>query len=291
MRSWRGIYRTLKYLLNPLHTFIPSTTALNTTCPLVIRSAEFALADGALYVTEGVTPPPGNFIERFWQLNEEVRMNGGSPQFLSRILVLFDVKSKVSHKAGDQVYITTMSQRARVSFYICVCAANPGYVELIPNRFGGNECPANERGRDVAVNISRKSSLPPSAYGALSPCNSPYRMPIALLPEALQNICHCARGSGDYVNPWTRVRFTGWTPYLEHGNDGMMPREDSQYFASFLSIIEIWRCIRNANRRAKNAIPMHLGFIEHQPRLADFKLLVPSTGAHMYCPPPSIFAA
>lgn len=276
--------------LAPLHAFVTARRgaafeadifAVLLTCPLVIRSAEFALADGALYATPNVIPPIGNFTERFWKLNEDVRIDRGSSRFWSRLLVLFDIKSKVSRRAEDQIYTTPVSQRARVAFYICICAANPSYVELIPNRHGGENGSSDNRGRNVAVNISRKSFLPPRAYGALSPCNSPYRMPIALLSEALQSMAECARGSGDYVNPWTRVRFTGWSPHIEHANDGLMPKEDSQHFTSFLSIIEIWRSVRNANNRAENAIPMHFGFVDHQPCLADFKFLVPSTMQHV----------
>jgi hypothetical protein len=144
-------------------------------CAFVVRSFEFALADGALYASEGPYPS-GNYTERFWQLNEQVRMFRNSTQHSRRALVLFDIKSSVSRHAQDQIYITQAQQQAQVGFYIAICAANPDYVEVIPNRFGGNIESLDKR--KMAVNLSRKSYLPPTAYGSLSPCNSPYRMPI-----------------------------------------------------------------------------------------------------------------
>ncbi|KAJ6199179.1 hypothetical protein J3E72DRAFT_148811, partial [Bipolaris maydis] len=158
-------------------------------CP-VIRSFEFALADGALLATRGAQPLRGSYTERFWRLNEEVRAARGSQEHWARILVLFDVKSSISGFAEDQIYITSTKQQARIGIYIATCAANPNFVEIIPNRFS-NSSLATQPNRKVAVNASRKSILPPSAYGFLSPCNSCYRMPLSCLPQALENIQRC----------------------------------------------------------------------------------------------------
>ncbi|KAL6163521.1 hypothetical protein ACJQWK_11098 [Exserohilum turcicum] len=214
----------------------------------------------------------GTLSERFWQLNEHVRRYRHAVEDSERRLVLFDAKSKISAKAEDQIYTTPITQRGRVAFYIGICAANPEYVDLIPN-YRARTSIANEESRNVAVNISRKSLLPPSAYGSLSPCNSPYRMPLSLLPEALACIQRCAQDRGTYRNPWTRVTFPDWTPYAEHGNDGLVPEESSQHFTSFKGLVELWRGIRVAKR--VHGIPMDFDFMWLQPRLADFKLLVP----------------
>ncbi|CAO2652463.1 Nn.00g007460.m01.CDS01 [Neocucurbitaria sp. VM-36] len=251
--------------------------AMLLSCPSIIRSFEFALADGALFATEGVAPPPGNFTERFWQLNEQIRMKRNSKEHWSRVLVPFDIKSCVGNRAEDQIYITKVGQRARVGFYIAVCAADPNYVELIPNRFSGNSSVELSK-RKVAVNVSRKSLLPPSAYGSLSLCNSPYRMPISLLQQALNNMQHCSRGYGDYANPWTGVRFPGWKPHIEHGNDILTPAEDSQHYTSFKGVLEIWRGIRIA--KSRSSIQADFELMDLQPRLADFKILVPDIHAH-----------
>ncbi|EMD95255.1 hypothetical protein COCHEDRAFT_1201645 [Bipolaris maydis C5] len=239
-------------------------------CPFVLRSYEFAIADGALYATPNSEPPTGSYTERFWQLDEQVRMFRNTSKHWSRVLVPFDIKSSVSNRPEDQRYITTVRQRARVGFYVAVCATNPEYVEIIPNRFSG-EIIADTNTRKVAVNLTRKSFLPPSAYGYLSPCNSPYRMPISLLPKAIESIKNCAQGLGDYINPWTGVKSLNWVPCVEQGNECLAPTEDSQHFSSFKGVLEIWRAIRTSS------VCMEFQFVNLQPRLADFKLLVPDT--------------
>ncbi|USP75476.1 uncharacterized protein yc1106_02750 [Curvularia clavata] len=246
-------------------------------CPFVIRSFEFAPADGAIFATTDTTPPIGTFGERFWQLNEHVRRYRHGPKHSERRLVLFDAKSKISGKAEDQIYKTSVKQQNRVAFYIGICAANPDYVELIPNYRAGTLLDNNEK-RNVAVNISRKPRLPPSAYDSLSPCNSPYRMPIRLLPEALARIQRCAQGQGAYSNPWTRVTFHDWIPSVEHDNDGLMPEESSQHFTSFRGLVQFWKGIRAA--KWLHGIPMDFDFMWLQPHLADFKLLVPDSKSH-----------
>jgi len=238
-------------------------------CLFVVRAFEFALADGALLATAGLSPPSNRFSERFWQLNEDVRVTRYTAAQQDRILIPFDIKSSVGSRAEDQVYITTTRQRSKVGFYISVCATHPDYVEIHPNQRSSGSLDA----RKIAVNFSRKSHLRSSAYGSLSPCNSPYRMPLGLLPLALESLRSCARGEGDYVNPWTGVQFPGWTPHTEHDNENLIPREDSQHYTSFKGVMEIWRCIRAVS--CQRSIPIEFELVQLQPRLADFKLLVP----------------
>ncbi|KAJ5056972.1 hypothetical protein J3E74DRAFT_409674 [Bipolaris maydis] len=205
-------------------------------------------------------------------LNEDVRLTRNSKVEQQRMLIPFDIKSSVGASAEDQVYATATNQQARTGIYIAVCASNPGYVEVYPNRFSSLSRPDI---RKVAVNLSRKSHLPPSSYGFLSPCNSAYRMPIAMLKQALESLRRCAQGQGDYVNPWTGVQFPEWRPHIEHGNETLMPSENSQHYTSFKGVIEIWRCVRVAG--SQYDVPIGFELIGLQPRLTDFKFLVPGS--------------
>jgi hypothetical protein len=85
----------------------------------VIRAFEFALADGALLATGGLSPPSTRFSERFWQLNEDVRVTRYTAAQQDRILIPFDIKSSVGSRAEDQVYITTAIE-SRV-LHQCMC--------------------------------------------------------------------------------------------------------------------------------------------------------------------------
>ncbi|KAH3968351.1 hypothetical protein HBH98_172240 [Parastagonospora nodorum] len=246
-------------------------------CAFVLRSFEFALVDGALFATVGDSPPPGNYTERFWALNEQVRMTRGSHEHWARILVLLDLKSSTSRQAEEQVYITTLRQQEKTGIYIAVCAADLGYVEVIPNRFSDSSLSTSVN-RKVAVNESRKSMLPPSAYGFLSPCNSPYRMPLSLLSRALESVQQCAQGHGDYINPWTGAQFTGWRPHITQGNESLAPVEDSQHYTSFKSLMDIWRGTRVA--RSRDHVDIAFEFMNLQPELADFKFSLPNPCNH-----------
>ncbi|PVI01131.1 hypothetical protein DM02DRAFT_491548, partial [Periconia macrospinosa] len=152
----------------------------------VCRSFEFAVADGALRLTIDDQRPDLNYADRFWELEQRLSREPGS-----QVLIPFDVKSRTSCKAEEQLYVTTVRQRQRVAFYICVCAANPRFVEVIPNRHGGEPIPEEDvdnPARPVVANHSRRSLVQPSAYYSLSPCNSPYRMPLPLLYQAMDSI-------------------------------------------------------------------------------------------------------
>jgi hypothetical protein len=211
--------------------------------------------------------PAASFAERFWELNEKLRE---SPK--SRVLLPFDVKSTTSYIAGEQIYITTIGQRCQVAFYIGICAANPKYVEVIPNTFGSQACEKDDLGRSVAVNVSRKSFLGTSAYGLLDPCSAPYRMPVALLSEAMHRLRKCALGQGDYINPWTHVRFLDWRPRTILSNEPLKPAEQSEHFTAYIGVLEICRAVRNA--LSIYQIPIAFDFVNLQPRLADFKMII-----------------
>jgi hypothetical protein len=241
-------------------------------CGFVFRSFEFARVDGAVLATNGAAPVAGNYTERFWDLNELVRMTRGSIEHRARKLVLFDVKSCTSERAEHQIYITTIWQQEQTGFYLATCPVDPNFVEIFPNRFAKHHATALD-GRKVAVNESRKAMVPPSAYGFLSPCNSGYRMPLSLLPQAIENIRRCAQGDGDYINPWTGVQFTGWKPHTVCDNESLAPTEDSQHYTSFKGLLELWRGFRVAQSR--DNLDIELEFVNLQPQLADFKLLLP----------------
>ena len=240
--------------------------------PWVLRAAEFARVDGALIV-QGTLPKAASYANRLWVLMERARA-AQCPE-----LALMDVKSRVSGDAHEQIYITTIGQRARTAVFIGVCAANPDFIEVIPNLYAGRPFDKKHEGRCVAVNISRKSLLPASAYGHLSPCNSATRMPIGYLDQALEGILACARGEGDYVNPWTRVRFGGWKPFTVQTSEDMMPKSNTQHFTAYRSAMEIFRCVRNA-RRWNDPLPLDFDMLYLQPRVADFKLIIEDSRAH-----------
>jgi len=102
----------------------------------VIRSIEFANIDGALDTSIPVvdsTSRPKSFADRFWDLEQRVNADPKRDQ----LLLPFDVKSRLSQRAEDQIYITSLLQRQHVAFYVGICAANPDFVEVIHNIFGG----------------------------------------------------------------------------------------------------------------------------------------------------------
>jgi len=261
----------------------------------VIRAFEFALVDGAIDISGHLAPTsPQRFADRFWDLEEQRRLNAahgiqlvGDPgSFQGSVCetkltrykqVLFDVKSRVATAAEDQIYITTLQQRVKATFYIGLCSADPTFVEIYPNTLAGTALdPIDDPRRHVAVNSSRKSRLLPSDYGFLSPCNSPYRMPMSLLSTALQRIGDCARERTLYTNPWTNVTFPKWKPYVVQTSRYMVPDGEvqSQHCTSYSGTMAIYRAVRNA-RNVYN-VPIDFDFIRLAPRLADFKLIVSS---------------
>jgi hypothetical protein len=235
-------------------------------CPYVVRSFEFAVADGALDCSKEYSTETG-FADRLWKVEQDLRSDSASHK-----LLLFDVKSSSARDAGEQVYITTIKQRRHVAFYLGVCASDPGFVELIPNLLQGFQGQDDDT-REVAVNSSRKLSLHPTAY-RLDPFNAPYRMPIPLLPRALESVRLCAQGKRPYRNPWTLVLFPQWSPKLIQTVEPLRPYEGSEHFTSYREVMEIRRMIKT--RAIQDNLSVDFDFVGVQPRLADFKIVLPS---------------
>ena len=240
--------------------------------PFVVRSFEFAIADGAIDCTSSF-PPGTSFADRFWDIDQRLRVE---PTMTRSKLLLFDVKSKISRYAGEQIYNSTTNQRHQVAFYIGICAADPSFIELIPNFYQNpfsTSSPQDDR--EVAVNASRISRLPPSTY-KLDPCNAPYRMPLTLLPKAIEAVRRCAQGKSQYINPWTLVSFPAWKPLTTESSQPLKPSEDSEHFTAYKAVMEIYRLVRVES--TQGLVPMSLDFVGLQPRLADFKLVTTFAG-------------
>ena len=246
--------------------------------PYIIRAFEFALADGAIDCSKWLDPKL-SYAERFWDLYQR-RYSEPST------LLLFEVKSTVGTKAGEQHYITNVSQRRHVAFFICVNAIDPTFVDLIPNWQQHDEALEEEgtkytrdiAGRQqVAVNASRRSTLPESAYGGLDQCMSPYRLPLALLPEAIARIRRHALGGPAYINPWTGVEFSEWQPKTTSQNQFIRPGDDTAQASAYEAVMEIFRIVHHSEKSA-----FDMDFIGVQPSLADFKLISKSYRRPIY---------
>lgn len=241
--------------------------------PYVVRSFEFAVADGCISCDQEFDPST-NFADRLWEAIRNARSQEGKPHRL----VLFDIKSTVSETAGDQVYITTHRQRQLVAVFINICAADTKFVDLIPNRYQGV---AGQAGQEhVAINTSRESKLPSQAYH-LDPSTAPYRMPVHMLPEAIRRIRLCAMGHGDYVNPWTKVPFPGWKPQTVDSVSYLMPLDGSEHSSACRAALEIQRAIKTLQPQRdlvaqRTLATIDMDFVGLQPRLADFKFLLRS---------------
>jgi hypothetical protein len=233
----------------------------------VIRSFEFALADGAIDCLSAFNKGE-SWADRHHIVSQDVKRQPGIKRFL-----YFDVKSKTSAAvAGTEVYSTNVLQRSRVAFYIGICASDPSFVEVIPNyhqsRFD-NLFDAEKR--YVAVNITRKLPFERVSY-RFDPTSAMFRMPIRLLPEAIDRISQCAQGKGHYTNPWNRVEFREWRPVVYPSDEFLRPRIDTQHFTSYLAIMRIYLNVY-VEYRCKLS-PLTLDFVQVQPRLADFKFVL-----------------
>lgn len=234
--------------------------------PYVLRSFEFAVADGAVDCTRSFDSQT-SFADRFWLADQQQR--DPDPSDEPSKLLFFDVKSTTSAVAGHQIYETSINQRRHVAFYICICASEPGFVEIIPNRHQGIRYPLDQESRTVAVNTPRTSRLPCHVY-KLDPSGSPYRMPITLLLEAIARIRLCAQGRGHYVNPWTLVTFKDWQPDTTTSTNGIKPAEHTEHFSAYLAVMNIYRHM-NVHGSGSDMI---FDFVGLQPKLADFKIII-----------------
>lgn len=229
--------------------------------PHILRSPEFALADGAIDCSRTYEPEM-TYTQRYWE------MQSFEPSEAPE-LCLFDVKSSVGGHLR-QGYVSTPRQRQHVTFYLGLCAANPGYVELIPNYHQKQMDPdaevlqAEDRALSV-VNKPRHQRLPPKAYGGLDPSGSPYRMPIALLTQAIASVRECALGRGSYTNPWTQVTFAAWKPYTTRDIRWMRPLDGTTQLTAYTCAMEILQASKRAGCMAFN-------FMGLAPRVADFWL-------------------
>lgn len=247
--------------------------------PWVVRCFEFALADGAV---------------NCGSLNEYTKSQGYAERFTNmldcsddeRSILLFDVKSSTSAVAGSQSYIGAEGQRQQVAFWICICAADPTFVELIPNMSqsdNANVLPSPDaesaadgqetaKKRELAINITKQSKLPIETYSGLDQCGSPYRMPISHLVKAIEQVRCCVLNGTPYQNPWTRVVFQDWSPKPTKKRDHIRPAEDTAQFSACQAVLEIFRHARNASIKPE--------FTMLQPRLADFKFMLRNSGVY-----------
>ncbi|KAK0873894.1 hypothetical protein LTR87_011752 [Friedmanniomyces endolithicus] len=96
--------------------------------PVGLRSSfEFGLGDAALDCTYSYEIED-TFAEQFWNIHKQRFLANEASKF-----ILFDIKSTVGEKAGEQAYSTTAIQRRYVAFYVGVSAADPTFVDVIPN--------------------------------------------------------------------------------------------------------------------------------------------------------------
>ncbi|KAG8532802.1 uncharacterized protein KY384_002680 [Bacidia gigantensis] len=260
----------------------------------VIRSFEFALADGALSCADTFHPDT-SFADRFWRTDQACLAGQ------KLVLILFDIKARTSQMAGFQQYLTRSRQQKYVAFYIGVCTADTRFVELVPNLQQSSEIADDIRsdpnlfgkatgeddwstegdsddasdsdiarsGPPLSVNTSRRSKLRPSAYW-LDPSNSPYRMPVSLLHEAVNRVLHTCLTGDEYVNPWTMVAFPHWKPATVDKTDMLKPIESSDHFSAYEAVMEIYRAIESSS----SELPLKVDFMGLQPRVADFKIVV-----------------
>ncbi|GAB7364322.1 hypothetical protein MBLNU230_g4866t1 [Neophaeotheca triangularis] len=236
----------------------------------VVRAFEFGLADGALDCSNSYQDGE-SYASRFYDLHNRRHTDASE-------LLLFDVKSSVGERAGDQRYITPVCQRQHVAFYIGMNSADTTFVDIIPNYYqvaaalrekttAYTDDPSGKR--EVAVTISRQCRLPPSAYGGIDQCNAPYRVPLALVTEAVRRIQEHACGGDSYINPWTGVEHGDWEPHLTTDTRFIRPADSSDQATAYEAVLEIIRWSRHdATSR------LQIDFVGHQPSLADLKILL-----------------
>lgn len=236
--------------------------------PHVVRSLEFALADGAIDCSRA-RPTNMSYAERLMHIfsfepDEEIMSE----------IVLFDVKSSsTDDEESHRVYKTVEGQRRRVGFWVCISAADPHWVDVIPNRhqdaealaeFDPEEDLQGDR-NDETINAWRDSRLHSAAHRFLDPCATPYRMPLVLLPLAIDLIRRCALGLGDFTNPWSGVTFRNWRPITTRRTEWLKPMESTAHYTSFEDAWEVFKGFRSC-------ASMKFDLVGLQPSLADYKL-------------------
>lgn len=255
--------------------------------PYVVRGGEFAVADGALDCSR--TYGTASYAMRYWDLNDRA----ADPEESSDLLA-FDVKSSSSGIAGQQTVWTSIAQRRRVSFYIARLAADPTWVEIIPN-YQQQAAALDTRtdfseaeSREHVFNFTRQSAMVPRTYGGIDPSGSPYRMPLALLPEAMRRIRLCCQKEGAqvYVNPWTDVAFPEWHPVPTKAAKWFRPRENGGVFTAHMAVMQLFQSFNfhHQHHAEDGGKSIEVDFVGLQPSLGDFKFIVrkpASSGAEL----------
>lgn len=229
--------------------------------PFFVRAFEFGLADAGIDCTTQYHTSD-SFADRFWDL--ECRQLGTAR---SEIL-LVDFKSTID---ADQHLLTTVAQRRRVAVFIAVCAGNTSMVDVIPNYMqdptafheDGHVDEGDRRG--VSFAFTGTSRLGPLSAGGLNLSNSPYRMPLRLLPTAINLIRGHVRGERVYRNPYTLVEFSDWHPITVQNSEYLKPSEPG-HRSAYEAVMAIFQAM-------KRFTSMRPDFVGLQPRLADFKLI------------------
>jgi hypothetical protein len=238
--------------------------------PFIVRSLEFALADGAIDCSRE-RPATTSFAERLWN----VFSYEPEEDFMSDLIYL-DVKSgSADDERSHQDYMSIEGQCRKVGVWVCISAANSAWVDVIPNRHQtpeglmtfDSETPFDDSQRKVQhVGALRDSRLHNAAHGFLDPCATPYRMPLSMLPEAITRIRRCALGLGDYINPWTGVIFKGWRPITTRRTEWLKPSEESSHYTAYQDAWEVFRGFRSQE-------VMEFDLVGIQPCLSDYKIL------------------
>jgi hypothetical protein len=229
----------------------------------VVRSFEFAAVDGGIVLEKPEHTLGATYAERFLCLWDH--MQSDEPH--SRRIIPFDAKSSTGLEAGAQTYYTRSNQHSKTAFFITICASDPNFVSLIPN------VPSARREGDTAfaASISKRLPVHGIAYGFLDPETAAHRMPIGLLPTAVERVRECVLTDKDYVNPWTGVAYAGWRPLVVQSFDDFYPDQGTEHYSAFASVLAIWRELRTAGDSRGEAVGFDM--IGVQPRLADMKII------------------
>lgn len=248
----------------------------------VVRSFEFGVVDGAIDCS-GPHDRLGNYADR---LASALDCASRPPEHRHKLLP-FDVKSTILG-GGSPGYKTTTSQSELAAFYLGISVTDTDFVELIPNYdqsipaesilSSGAEVGA-QADVDIAFNYVAQARVPPRAFGGLALDNAPFRMPVALLCEAIRRVRQCAVGGHPYVNPWTGVAFPDWRPMTTTDTDMLRPKRDTAAFTSHKEVMAIHRAVCG-----QPDLPLVFDLVGAQPDLADFKFILHQTAQHPCTP-------
>jgi hypothetical protein len=243
--------------------------ALKSSSRYILRAWEFALSDGAIDCSR-TWPLDMSYADKLRHLFSH------GPESTRSDIALFDIKSSSAvDDHGHRRYWSTIAQRLRVAFYIGVSAADPKWIDLIPNYHqdpnalqhdAEDDWEEESKGNVEQINVCRDSRLHDAAHGSLDVCATPYRMPISMLDEAISRVRSCALGLGDFVNPWTGVIYRGWRPLLTRRTCFLKPYEDNAHYTAFEEAWDVFTAVKTKGKMAFDLVGL-------QPNLADFKLM------------------